>query len=209
MIISFIGMSGAGKTAWSANLEKFKGFKRFSVDDLIEKRLEPELKALGYSGVNGLSRWLGQPYDERYKINSQRYLENEAESLRAIFEKIKSLSQDINVVVDTTGSVVYLPEELLKILKSQTKVVYLESPTGIIETMIKRYIADPKPVIWGDLYQPRSGEGKDETLKRCYPELLRFRTKLYEKLADIKIDYYRRRQKSFTMEELLREVARQ
>lgn len=46
MIISFIGMSGMGKSAWSSKLEKEKGFKRYCCDNFIEKGLSPELEKL-------------------------------------------------------------------------------------------------------------------------------------------------------------------
>ena len=41
-----------------------------------------------------------------------------------------------------------------------------------------------------------------ETLKRCYPELLKYRINLYNKLADVKVDYSQT-EKSFTLENLL------
>ena len=67
MVITFIGMSSVGKSAWSTKLEELKGFRRYCCDDLIEKYLGPEFKALGYLGINDVSRWMGQPYDQRYK----------------------------------------------------------------------------------------------------------------------------------------------
>ncbi|MFA6306698.1 MAG: hypothetical protein WCV70_03560 [Patescibacteria group bacterium] len=203
MIISFIGMSNVGKSTWSTKLEKLKGFKKYCCDDLIESYLSPELKALGYAGINDLSRWLGQPYDRRYKKNSQKFLELEAKSLKDSFERIDSLTSEIDVVLDTTGSVIYLFEEILKTLAGRTKIIYLEAPIGMMELMIKNYIANPKPVIWGDLYRPLAGENKAETLKRCYPELLKYRTGLYEKLGAIKLDDFTRTKKDFTLENLL------
>lgn len=203
MIISFVGMSGAGKSAWSTKLEKFKKFKRFSIDELIERALEPELKALNYHGINGLSYWLGQPYDKRYIKNSRRYLELEAKTLSGSLEEIYRLGDKIDVVVDTTGSVIYLPPELLKILKKRTRVVYLETAEGKLKEMIEKYTANPKPVIWGDIYRPLPGETNEETLIRCYTELLKYRVKLYKKLADVTIDYFTRKQKGFSVEKLL------
>lgn len=203
MIISFIGMSGAGKSFWAKRLEKNKGYKRYSCDDLIEKELSSELVVLGRKGVNNLSHWMGQPYDERYETNSRRYLEFEAKALENSLKEIENNKSGDNVVMDTTGSVVYLPPELLQKLKQLTRVVYLETSESIIEKMINLYLADPKPVIWGNLYKPLPGEDKMETLKRCYPELLRYRVNLYGKLADIRVGYFRK-EKSFTVEDLLK-----
>ena len=184
MTISFIGMSGAGKSMRSLSLEK-EGFIRYSCDDLIEKELAPELKRLGYRGTRDVSRWMGQPYDRRYKKNSQKYLEMEARSLAYILSKIKKTKRG-NVVVDTTGSVVYLPQRLQNALKKQTTVIYLKTPAAIVEKMIERYMSDPKPVIWGTIYKPLPGEKRNATLKRCYPKLLSYRKKLYEKMSDDK-----------------------
>lgn len=158
MIISFIGMSGVGKSTWSSKLEKEKGFKRYCCDDLIEKGLSSELKKLGYGGINDVSRWMGQPYDERYKRNSQKYLELEAEALKNILWGIKWLAKDKNIAVDTTGSVIYLPPDILDDLKKRTKIIYLETSESVIEEMVKRYLYDPKPVIWGDVFKPFKGE---------------------------------------------------
>ncbi len=201
MIFSFIGMSGAGKSFWSKRLEKNKGYKRYSCDDLIEKELSSELVVLGRKGVNNLSHWMGQPYDERYDANSRRYLELETKTLENSLSEIEN-DKNKNIVVDTTGSVVYLPPELLLKLKKLTKVIYFETPEFIVEKMINLYLADPKPVIWGDLYKPLPGEDKIETLKRCYPDLLKYRLNLYNKLADIKVDHFRKA-KDFTVENLL------
>lgn len=146
---------------------------------------------------------MGQPYDERYKKNSQKYLELEAEALKNILQEIKRLSKDKNIAVDTTGSVIYLPQDILDDLKMQTKIVYLETPESVVGEMVKKYLDDPKPVIWGNIFKPLEGEENMQTLKRCYPELLKYRKKLYEKLADIKIDYYEQMNKNFTVDNLL------
>lgn len=206
MFISLIGMSGSGKSVWAKTLEREKGFRRYTCDELIGKELTPEFSKSGYSVTEGLSYWMGQPYDERYARTSQIYLESEAQSLRNVLEEIKKMNKEDNAVVDTTGSVIYLPQELLKELKELTRIIYLKMPENLMEKMIARYVADPKPVIWGDLYQPAEGETKEETLKRCYPGLLRYRAERYEKLADIKLDYATRIDKKFTPDDFLRLV---
>ncbi len=193
-----------GKSAWSSRLEKEKGFKKYCCDDLIEKGLSPELEKLGYGGINDVSRWMGQPYDERYKKNSQKYLELEAEALKNILQEIKRLSKDKNITIDTTGSVIYLPQDILGDLKMRTKIIYLETHESVVKEMVKRYLDDPKPVIWGDVFKPFEDEENMQTLKRCYPKLLKYRKKLYKKLADIKIDYYEQMNKNFTVDNLLK-----
>ena len=66
-------MSGSGKSYWSKKLQA-KGFKRFCCDDLIEKKLENELKKLGYSGIQDVAKWMGQPFDTQYLRSSKEYL---------------------------------------------------------------------------------------------------------------------------------------
>jgi len=146
--------------------------------------LSPELEKSGYSGINNISRWMGQPYDERYKKSSQEYLELEAEALKNILQEIEQSAKDEDITVDTTGSVVYLSLDILDALKTQTKLVYLETPKSVAEEMIARYFDDPKPVIWGNVFKPLKNEAGIQTLKRCYPELLKYRVRLYEKLAE-------------------------
>lgn len=50
------------------------------------------------------------------------------------------------------------------------------------------------------------GEDKIETLKRCYPDLLKYRLNLYDKLADVRVDYSRK-EKDFAVEDLLKIIA--
>ena len=195
-------MAGVGKSYWSEKLKKEKGFKRFGIDDMIEKALGPELEELGYSGIKDMSRWLGQPYDERCPENSGKYLELEAKNLKEALDAAENGISE-NIVIDTTGSVIYLSGELLLRMKKLTKVVYFNTPKEVIEKKIKQYFDNPKPIIWGEAYKPLAGEKEVAALKRCYPALLAYRTGLYEKLADTTIDYYEQMDKSYTVDDLL------
>ena len=188
MIISFAGMSSVGKSYWADRLQKEKDYQKYSCDESIEKKMASEPDFYGYKGTAGLARWMGQPGDERYAENSRRYLELETEVLSDILSRIETGGSK-NFVVDTTGSVIYQPPELLRALKRLTKVIYFEMPASMIGKMTDRYLdnGDPKPVIWGDLYRPNPGENKKEALRRCYPALLLYRSKLYEMIADIKV----------------------
>ncbi|MFQ5799980.1 MAG: hypothetical protein ACE5H0_14990, partial [Bacteroidota bacterium] len=123
-----IGMSGTGKTHWANKLEE-KGFRKFSCDELIEVRLREDLFKEGLKGgINDVSRWMGQPYEERYAQRSRRYLELEAETLTEILQQIENdLPSDVDVVVDTTGSVIYMHEDILNKLTTLTRIVYLET----------------------------------------------------------------------------------
>ncbi len=202
MKLSLIGMSNSGKTFWSKKLEE-KGFRRFSSDDYIEEELGPELKKLGYSGIHGVSAWLGQPYEKRYSKNSKIYLNFEIESLKFFISLIEK-SQE-NAVIDTTGSLIYTGESILNRLKQTTKIIYFDTPLSIKEEMIRSYIQHPKPVLWVDAFSQKEGEKAISALARCYPDLLEYRTTAYKKLADTTLDYFQVR-KGFSIKEFLDKI---
>jgi shikimate kinase len=201
MKISLIGMSNVGKTYWSNKLKEV-GFKVFSCDDMIEERLGIELKKLGYSGISDISKWMGQPFDERYLRNSKRYLEIEKEVMNRITDELIRKEND-KIVVDTTGSVIYTGEDILKKLKKHTRIIYLEAPEKVKAEMLCRYIEYPKPVCWGKSYNKMKNEDDIEALKRCYPLLLEFRSVEYEKYADITLDYFKLREKWLSADEFI------
>ncbi|MCL4365911.1 hypothetical protein M1437_01660 [Patescibacteria group bacterium] len=188
MKFSLIGMSSSGKSYWSKKF-KSKGFKRFCCDDLIEKKLGCELKTLGYSGIKDVGKWMGQPFDSQYPRTSKQYLAFEKESLSEILADVEKLDPNQDVVIDATGSLIYLQNSILNKLAKITRVIYLQIPDSFREKMYKIYLKHPKPVIWGNSFKKLKGETDMEALARCYPKLLAFRAKRYEKLADITLDY--------------------
>jgi shikimate kinase len=157
---------------------------------LIEKKLQPYLKSFGYTGINDVSRWMGQPYESRYKKNSQLYLKKEKEVLDNIIEKLETVHKNQNIVIDTTGSLIYINKESLKKLAKLTTVVYICLTKSIKQQMFQVYINDPKPVFWGQLFNKKSEESDIEALRRCYPLFLEYRTKQYERLAVVTIPHY-------------------
>lgn len=203
MKITFIGMSGAGKTFWSKKLE-LKGFKRFCCDDLIEEKLNKELKLLGYCGIADVSKWMGQPYESRHNKNSERYLHFEKEVMEYILTYLEKSKVDENIVIDTTGSVIYTGNEIPRKLKALSHIVYLHTPSLIQKQMCKEYIINPKPVIWGNAFSKKRDENDLAALQRCYPNFLEFRVKKYKETAEIILDYYLLRHKIFTEEVMLK-----
>lgn len=202
MRLSLIGMSGTGKSHWSKKLQK-EGFVRYCCDDLLEEKLVDELQSFGLSGTKALSAWMGQPYDQRYKETSKRYLALEKQVMKEIFEKIKLLPKNTNVIIDTTGSVIYTGRGILRELANLTKIIYLDTPDSVKDKMHKLYLQDPKPVIWGKAYKKRAGESDLAALKRCYPNLLAFRTKKYKKNAHKTLDYFLLREKGTSLPKFL------
>lgn len=203
MIISLIGMSGVGKTYWSKKLEKI-GWIRFSVDDLIEKKLEKELKSSGFAGIADVAKWMEQPFEKHYSQRSQIYLQFEKESMENIFEKIKRISDNKNVVIDTTGSVIYTGIKIMLTLSRLSKIINLSIPKSVQEKMYQLYLEEPKPVIWGDVFKKTDGESDLEALSLYYPKLLQYRLRLYKKYTHIELNYFELRRHGFTVNDFLK-----
>lgn len=203
--IVLIGMSNIGKSFWSLQLEKL-GYTRICVDDEIEKRLGPRLDSLGYRGIAGVSDWMGQPFDIRYKSNSDLYLAHESDVMAEILERIR---KNDRLVVDTTGSVIYVRREVIRSLRRFAEIVLLDAQQAQIEMLCQKYFEEPKPVLWRDeVYAPLCDESKLDALKRCFPKLLQTRNLHYYGLATHVIPYGLHRSPAFTTKDFLREVLR-
>lgn len=201
MRIVVIGFSGTGKSHWSKVLANALGYHHICCDDLIETKLREYLPN-DASGINAVAEWMGQPYDERFKKNEARYLQCEIEVLEEVFSKPIDAYQE-RTILDTTGSVIYTGEQLTQRLGDFGKVVYLEVTPTVLEEMFRVYIAHPKPVIWGNSFSQNEGETPFAALKRCYPELLKYRQRRYEGLAEISMDYDKLRSPGFGPREFL------
>jgi shikimate kinase len=198
MRISLIGMSGTGKSYWSKKLEKL-GFKRYCCDDLIEIKLKKILKDDGLSGIRDMHKWMGQPYEPQHAKNSIIYLQLEKDVMQEIFDEIESPHSADNIVIDTTGSVIYTGNQILNRLKELTGIVYLEATKEIVHHMYHIYINDPKPIVWGNMYHKKPNESELEALKRCYLPFLESRQRQYEALSDKTIHLKNLRKKGFDL----------
>ena len=179
--LSLIGMSGSGKSHWTRNLGAL-GFPTVSCDDQIESRLAPALQSSGYSGINGVAAWMGWPDSPTYAGREADYLAEEIHTLDEVLTALeKNRRQEL--ILDTTGSVIYTGNNLLMRLRRQMTVVYLAASATEQQLLIERYLTDPKPVLWRGAFQPRQGEAPRETVARCYPALIAARRQRYEALA--------------------------
>jgi len=183
LILSLIGMSNIGKTYWSKKLQDI-GFRPINCDDLIETKLVPILKEFGYSGINDVSRWMGQPYDDRFIANQQKYLSLEKEAMKNIFIQIENEKKE-NIVVDTTGSVIHTGKDICANLTRCSLVVYIKATKNIKEEMFQQYIKEPKPVVFGDVFNLKKNEKASDALERSYRKLLDIRSALYTEYADV------------------------
>jgi shikimate kinase len=175
MYITLIGMSNIGKSYWSERLLKEAGFERVCCDYLIEQELSSELKRLGFSGLEEVSDWMGKPGDERYIENSQKYLKCEEDVMENVLKELAVRNSKSSVVVDTSGSVIYMSDRILEKLRAMTKVVYFEANKEHYQILFEQYKFSPKPLIWN---------GKTD-----YFELLESRAVEYEKLSHFRIPF--------------------
>lgn len=179
--LSLIGMSGAGKSHWSQKLAG-AGFRVIRVDDCIEKRLSPDLAAGGFRGIGGVAAWMGWPDQPTYREREQKYLKHEVECMMEALGEIEA-SGNVGIILDTTGSVTYTGDEICRRMQSLTTVVYLAAPAEEEKFLIARYLSDPKPVLWGNVFEQRQGEPAKDAVARCYPQLISHRKQMYEKYA--------------------------
>lgn len=182
--IALIGMSNCGKSFRARGLSLDFGFSTLSVDELIERQIKPELQAMGCYGTEGIAKWMGFPYDPTFQEREARYLMHEERITRGI-----EVPTGTNFALDTTGSVVYLSKECLAMLRDQFLVVHLEATDDMLDSMREMYFISPKPVVWGSAFSMSAADGGngEGALRRCYPELLRWRREKYHELADVSV----------------------
>ncbi len=204
--LSLIGMSGAGKSHWSRLMEK-SGFRRYSCDELIGERLGDQL---GYAcgQCHDLAAWMGHPYEDRYAQAEATYLTLEHEVVEWICEQLQTtLRAGGNVVVDTSGSMVYLGEKLIRRLKSLTTMVHLSTPETHLRKLYQTFLEHPKPLVWKGHYKQEFSENRDDALARCYQELLKSRRKEYEKFAECTLDYATLHEPGFNLQRMLEQIS--
>ena len=186
--LALIGMSGVGKSYWSKKMEE-KGYRWYNCDKMIAEKLGLDLTGKDNSTLN-LAKWMGQPFSERYIEAEKLYLELEEAVVGHICDELEQYTE-INkpVVVDTTGSLIYLQKKLLNRLRALTKMVYLRVPEEKHKQLFENFINDPKPVIWEGKFKPLKGETPQNTLRRCYKKLLSYRNERYSLIADYVLDF--------------------
>lgn len=183
--LALIGMSGAGKSHWTKNLAAH-GCRAVCCDDEIESRLAPLLRSGGYTGINGVAAWMGWPDSPNYGEREAQYL---AEEIATLDQVLGDLERDPQreLVLDTTGSVIYCGNNILLRLRRQMTVLYIAASADELQMLIERYLEDPKPVLWRGAFRPRPGETPEDTVARCYPALIAARRQSYEALAHLTV----------------------
>ncbi len=184
MTLTFIGFSGSGKSFYSKQLEQELSWSRVDCDTLILDALNAE-EGIALKTLPEIATWHGAPNDPDFRRRDSLLLVLEYQVMR---ELIASGNFAKNTVLDTSGSFVLLPEEVISEYKNKSKLVYLRYEEEDIEQMIAQYFKDPKPVIWQHLFKPRYGESFIDTVKRCFVDVVNYRKDLYEKYADFTIN---------------------
>jgi shikimate kinase len=200
MRLSLIAMSGSGKSYWAGQLAGI-GFKGFSCDQMIASRLADELAQTDGSRMS-MGKWMGLPYRQGYLERESKYLAHE----KQVLEENNYSDPQSNIVIDTTGSVIYTSQEILNKLRKYTTVVHMETPPRIQNQMYQAYLARPRPVLWQGKFRKKPYEKNKEALARCYAELLAYRERLYKHHAHKTIDYDRYRKKEVNVIDFLREI---
>jgi len=183
--LALIGMSGAGKSHWAKNLAAH-GCPAVCCDDEIESRLAPVLQSGGYTGINGVAAWMGWPDSPTYREREAQYL---GEEIATLDQVLSDLAKDPKreLILDTTGSVIYTGNNILFRLRRQMTVIYIAASADEQQLLIERYLQDPKPVLWRGAFQPRPGETPPDTVARCYPALIAARRQSYQALAHLTV----------------------
>jgi shikimate kinase len=179
--LALVGMSGVGKTFWTKRLAQ-AGHRTICCDDRIEQRLRSRLENGGYAGIHGVASWMGWPDRPTYAEREAEYL---AEEIATLDEVLTDLECDPSseLVLDTTGSVIYTGNNLLRRLRRQMTIVYLVASAEEQQLLMERYLRDPKPVLWRGAFQANKDETPSETVARCYPTLIAARRQSYQALA--------------------------
>jgi hypothetical protein len=184
--VALIGMSGAGKTYWTKHLSA-ANYPAISCDDLIEARLAPKLQAGEFRGINGVAAWMGWPDSPTYAERESQYLSEENSSLDEVLTGLEK-NPSRALILDTTGSVIYTGNNLLFRLRKLMTIVYLVASDEEQQLLIRRYLDDPKPVLWRGSFQARQAEAARDTVARCYPALVGARRQSYQALAHLTLN---------------------
>lgn len=205
MILTFMGMSGAGKSHWATKLAA-QGFRVVHCDALIAAQLQALDGAIGTS-LDEVGRWMGLPYQPDFRRREALYLACEADTLRDVIARAAGWAADqSDCVIDTSGSVIYADPALLQALRQCSTVVYFRVPGALHQQMLDAYLAQPRPVVWNGLFEQAPGEDLAGAFGRSYSRLLRQREQLYERYSDVALEYHYYRQPELTVDQFVRDV---
>ena len=109
--IIFLGMSGSGKTYWSKKLAGKFRLSHVEFDELIGKSMELSKLIEKYPGKDSaekLGNYFGKPWNKEYKSKEDKFL--------SIEKKILSKKYPNGTILDLTGSAIYHPRQIERII---------------------------------------------------------------------------------------------
>jgi shikimate kinase len=205
MILTLLGMSGAGKTVWATKFAAH-GFRVFDCDALIATKLQTIVGQIGAT-LEEIGRWMGFPHQADFRRREALYLACEMDILTDVITRATAcVSTQTNCVIDTSGSVVYSDRALLQRLRQCSTVIYLRIPDTLHQQMLNTYLDHPRPLIWNGLFNQAPNESLHAAFSRCYPQLIHHRERLYEQYSDVVLEYGYHCQPTLTVERLLEYV---
>jgi shikimate kinase len=171
--VAFIGMSNIGKSYTAMRLATKYDFSLIEVDKIIWENL-------GHDSMDAFAQWQGHPYTDGYAEREKHSIALETDATRKALKTTKR-----NPMIDTTGSVIYTDDDVLKLLRQNYYVIYIEAMEDHLERLKVQYFKQPKPLIWAGHYKKLEGKTETESILEAYPELLTSRGKAYAQQADI------------------------
>lgn len=201
MFITLIGMSGIGKSYWSNKLEQH-GFIRFGCDDLISEHIA---KKLGYRNAAefDMHAWVGYPDETNHTDRANEYLLAEETVLTNIINYLEATNSQQKIVIDSTGSIIYMKSEVISRLKELTQFVYLDIAPDDLDKMLSFYMHNPVAIMWNGYFKPKPDEPRLKTFERCYPLLIQSREQKYQEIAQITVPPEVHRAQETTVEKIL------
>ena len=194
-------MSGVGKTFWSTQLES-TGFVCYHCDEILASRLQTEV-GLPMTSLYDMGILLGLPYHKGFAEKEKLLIQLENEILLELADSVYHAAPDENIVIDTAGSAIYADKQTLDRLKRSVLLVYLAITPEVHAQMLDEYARRPTPLIWNGTFFKLPDETNETALKNNYPKLIAYREKLYEGLADLKIEYDIHRQSGFSVNDFV------
>ncbi len=208
--ITLLGMSGAGKTHISCQLEKW-GWYNYSCDYVIgDEYLRDELAANGdefsAENIGALSVYLGKLGGAQYggfdldtfKARQKAYYDAECHALEAMGNVLSATDKPF--VHDSTGSLCEIEDEaLLRKIGEETMFVYLKTNEEGERDVLKRAREYPKPLFFPSAFlkeklasyiEENKLNGVDDIVpddfsRWVFPLLFEARKPKYQRLADL------------------------
>src|SRR5690606_11110039 len=129
----------------------------FGCDDLITEFLA---KNFGFAkpGVFYVHAWVGYPDEEAHAERADQYLQAEEAVLEIIINFLEQSDPEQNIVIDSTGSIIYMKPEIIARLQKYTQFVYLDITSEDYKKMLSYYLSNPVAIIWNVFFHPKPNE---------------------------------------------------